>query len=213
MMRTSNHCTDYLPEVQFPRERPEQRRVPLATGAEVARPAMALYPNPASTEAYLKWPVEEKGSLIQVMDAQGRIPLEHQLYCHEQHNEEQMRRRGHERRDAPETARGRRVPEAGDPAGGESLQIAPNPSAGQTVLSVGTPPQKGRLAIHDASGRVVLQRGWPAGGRSYILEAGALAPGAYVVRVASSASATMGSAGSAARDPAGGYVGRLVVLP
>lgn len=170
MMRTSNHCTDYLPEVQFPRERPEQRRVPLATGAEVARPAMALYPNPASTEAYLKWPVEEKGSLIQVMDAQGRIPLEHQLYCHEQHNEEQMRRRGHERRDAPETARGRRVPEAGDPAGGEE-------------------------------------------GSSYILEAGALAPGAYVVRVTSSASATMGSAGSAARDPSVGYVGRLVVLP
>ncbi|MBS1569950.1 MAG: T9SS type A sorting domain-containing protein, partial [Bacteroidetes bacterium] len=96
----------------------------------------------------------------------------------------------------------------------------PNPSAGSTVLSVGTLVRNGALTIHDASGRMVLQRAWPAGSSRYTLEAGALAPGAYVVRVASStsaseasASATVGSAGSAARDPAGGYVGRLVVMP
>ncbi|HRQ84117.1 MAG TPA: T9SS type A sorting domain-containing protein, partial [Flavobacteriales bacterium] len=90
------------------------------------------------------------------------------------------------------------------------LQIAPNPSAGQTVLSVGTPPQKGTLTIHDASGRVVWQEPWPAGAYTHTLRAGASAPGTYVVRVVSSDAAT---AGSAARDPAGGYVGQLVVLP
>ena len=58
--------------------------------------------------------------------------------------------------------------------------------------------------VHDASGRVVLQETWPAGSSSCTLTARALAPGTYVVRVA---------AGAAARDPAGGYVGRLVVMP
>ncbi|MBS1940855.1 MAG: T9SS type A sorting domain-containing protein [Bacteroidetes bacterium] len=87
----------------------------------------------------------------------------------------------------------------------EPLQIAPNPSAGSTVLSVGTPPPKGRLTIHDASGRVVLQTAWPEGGSSYTLEAGALAPGVYVVRVASSTS-TSASASTL-------YSGKLIILP
>ncbi len=78
MMRTSNHFTDYLPEVQFPREGPQQRLVQVQPSTPVARPALALYPNPASTEAYLKWPVEHKGGLIQIMDTQGRVLLEHQ---------------------------------------------------------------------------------------------------------------------------------------
>lgn len=74
----SNRFTDYLPEVQFPREGPEQRLVPVKASNTIARPALALYPNPANTEAYLKWPVGLKGGLIQIMDAQGRILLEHQ---------------------------------------------------------------------------------------------------------------------------------------
>ncbi|MCO5276334.1 MAG: T9SS type A sorting domain-containing protein [Flavobacteriales bacterium] len=81
----------------------------------------------------------------------------------------------------------------------EPLQIAPNPSAGQTELSVGTPPQKGTLSIHDASGRMVLQEVWPAGAYTHTLRAGALAPGTYVVRVASNASTL--------------YSGKLIVLP
>ncbi|MCC6841203.1 MAG: T9SS type A sorting domain-containing protein, partial [Flavobacteriales bacterium] len=63
------------------------------------------------------------------------------------------------------------------------LQIAPNPSAGQTVLSVGTPQQKGTLSIHDASGRVVWQEPWPAGTVTHTLKAGLLAPGTYLLRV------------------------------
>ena len=74
----SNRFTNYLPEVQFQRESPEHRLVQLNTNTPVARPALALYPNPASTEAYLNWPVEQKGGLIQIMDAQGRILMEHQ---------------------------------------------------------------------------------------------------------------------------------------
>lgn len=70
--------SDYLPEVQFPREGPEPRLVQVQPSTPVARPALALYPNPANTEAYLKWPVEHKGSLIQIMDTQGRILLDHQ---------------------------------------------------------------------------------------------------------------------------------------
>ncbi len=98
----------------------------------------------------------------------------------------------------------------------EPLQIAPNPSAGQTVLSVGTPPQKGTLTIHDASGRVVLREEWPAGRYTHLLRTAALAPGTYVLRVAGPAGASRalpsGQAGSATAGPAM-YTGRLVVLP
>ncbi|MBZ0207802.1 MAG: T9SS type A sorting domain-containing protein [Flavobacteriales bacterium] len=74
----SHHFTEYVPEVQFPREGPAPRLVPATSVATKARPALALYPNPASTEAYLTWPVEQKGDEIQIMDAQGRILLVHQ---------------------------------------------------------------------------------------------------------------------------------------
>lgn len=90
------------------------------------------------------------------------------------------------------------------------LQIAPNPSAGATVFSVGNTLAKAELYIHDGSGRMVWQVPWPMGMERYTLPAGTLAPGTYGVRVVSSHAAT---AGSAARDPAVGYVGRLVVLP
>ncbi len=86
----------------------------------------------------------------------------------------------------------------------QPLQITPNPSSSATTLSTSAPVHKGTLTIHDASGRIALQGTWPAGSDKYILPTGALAPGTYVVRVA---------AGAAARDPAGGYVGRLVVMP
>ncbi|MBP8823635.1 MAG: hypothetical protein KBH07_08330, partial [Flavobacteriales bacterium] len=43
------------------------------------RPRLALYPNPANTEAYLTWPVELKGDRIAVLDAQGRILLEQEV--------------------------------------------------------------------------------------------------------------------------------------
>ncbi len=86
----------------------------------------------------------------------------------------------------------------------QPLQITPNPSSSATTLSTSAPVHKGTLTIHDASGRIALQGTWPAGSDKYILPTGALAPGTYVVRVA---------AGAAARNPAGGYVGRLVVMP
>src|SRR5690606_15561219 len=93
----------------------------------------------------------------------------------------------------------------------QQLHIAPNPSAGATVLSLEALVQNGTLTIHDASGRVVWQEPWPPGAYTHTLQAGALAPGAYVVRVSR-------SAGSAARGPAGTagasvYSGRLVVMP
>ena len=87
----------------------------------------------------------------------------------------------------------------------QPLQIAPNPSAGATVFSVNEQLTHAELYIHDASGRVVWQATWPAGAEQYELPAGALAPGAYVVWVASRASAT--AAGTAV------YTGRLVVMP
>ncbi len=64
----------------------------------------------------------------------------------------------------------------------QPLQIAPNPSAGQTVLSTGTPVRQGILSIHDPSGRMALRVPWPSGTR-YTLPAGTLAPGTYIVRV------------------------------
>jgi hypothetical protein len=63
------------------------------------------------------------------------------------------------------------------------LQIAPNPSVGETLLSLSAPVQKGVLTIHDTSGRLVWQAAWPQGVSSFTLPAGALAPGTYVVQV------------------------------
>ena len=104
------------------------------------------------------------------------------------------------------------------------LHIAPNPGNGQAVeLSLaptagsasrdpagGVMAQAAEVTVHDASGRAVQQEPWPAGTYMHTRRAGLLAPGTYMVRVVSSDAAT---AGSAARDPAGGYVGQLVVLP
>ena len=86
----------------------------------------------------------------------------------------------------------------------QSLQIAPNPSSGATLFSASRPMSIGALAnaqlhIHDGSGRVVWQATWPAGAERYTLPAGALAPGAYVVRV-----------GNGMREV---FAGRLVVMP
>ncbi|MBX2982129.1 MAG: T9SS type A sorting domain-containing protein [Flavobacteriales bacterium] len=98
----------------------------------------------------------------------------------------------------------------------QTLQIAPNPSAGSTVLSTGAAMANAELVVHDASGRVVWQAAWPAGAEQYRLPAGVLAPGAYVVRVAS------GLRGPQPPQPQGSsataavaivYTGRLVVLP
>jgi len=40
---------------------------------------LAVYPNPANTEAYFTWPSEHQGDLLAVLDAQGRTVLEHRL--------------------------------------------------------------------------------------------------------------------------------------
>lgn len=79
-----------------------------------------------------------------------------------------------------------------------SLAMAPNPTAGGTVLSMNVPVANALVDIHDASGRVVLQRPWPQGSNRYALPAGSLAPGTYVVRVQGSTVV---------------YSGKLVVMP
>ncbi|MBS1937726.1 MAG: T9SS type A sorting domain-containing protein [Bacteroidetes bacterium] len=82
----------------------------------------------------------------------------------------------------------------------QPLEIAPNPGNGGAVqLTVGTAPKHAMLSIHDASGRVVRQEPWPAGVYTHTLRAGLLAPGTYMLRVASSASTL--------------YSGKLIVLP
>jgi hypothetical protein len=86
------------------------------------------------------------------------------------------------------------------------LTIAPNPTAGSALFSVEQPLQNAQLTLHDASGRVALQMAWPAGSSQCVLPAGAVAPGAYVATVASSASATVDTHTTR-------YTGRLVVLP
>jgi hypothetical protein len=88
----------------------------------------------------------------------------------------------------------------------QPLTIAPNPTAGSALFSVEQPLQNAQLTLHDASGRVALQMAWPAGSAQCRVQAGAVAPGAYVATVASSASATV-----ATNTPQ--YSGRLVVLP
>lgn len=107
------------------------------------------------------------------------------------------------------------IPENGA-ATNTPLSIAPNPSTGATLFSVGNALAKAELYIHEGSGRLVWQATWPMGAERYTLPAGVLAPGAYVVKVAAALRVPQGTtapAGSAARDPAGGYVGRLVVMP
>ncbi|HRN38518.1 MAG TPA: T9SS type A sorting domain-containing protein [Flavobacteriales bacterium] len=98
----------------------------------------------------------------------------------------------------------------------QALQIAPNPSAGSTVFSTGAALGNAELVVHDASGRVVWQAAWPAGAERYTLPSEALAPGAYVVRVASGLRGpqppqSQGTSATVARAPV--YTGRLVVLP
>ena len=91
-----------------------------------------------------------------------------------------------------------------------SLSIFPNPTSGGAALSVERPMSNAQLEAHDASGRVVLRMPWAAGQTKLSLPAGALAPGAYVVRVASASRASATSATSA-ETPV--YSGRLVVIP
>ncbi len=96
----------------------------------------------------------------------------------------------------------------------QPLSIYPNPSSGATEFSASGPLANAQLTIHDGSGRVVWQAAWPAGTERYTLPAGALAPGAYVVRVASRASATAsGHQGPGAETLMELYTGRLVVMP
>jgi hypothetical protein len=86
------------------------------------------------------------------------------------------------------------------------LTIAPNPTAGSALLSVEQPLQNAQLTLHDASGRVGCRWLGLRVVRNVFCQAGAVAPGAYVATVASSASATV-----ATHTPR--YSGRLVVLP
>ena len=79
------------------------------------------------------------------------------------------------------------------------LQIAPNPSAGETRFSLPAPVQQGELGIHDTSGRLVWQAAWPQGSSSFTLPAGELAPGTYLVRLREGVEITAS--------------GKLVVLP
>jgi len=99
----------------------------------------------------------------------------------------------------------------------QALTIFPNPSTGAPVLTANEPLTHAELYIHDGSGRLVWQVEWPAGAEQYTLPAGALAPGAYVVRVASRASATsatvVGHQGPGTETLMEQYTGRLVVMP
>ena len=87
-------------------------------------------------------------------------------------------------------------PPAGQP---RPLQIAPNPSAGRTVVSVEKPLEAATITVHDASGRVVLQEPWPVGTITHTLRAGLLAPGTYLLRVQEEQGTL--------------HAGKLVVLP
>ncbi len=96
--------------------------------------------------------------------------------------------------------------------GRRPLTIFPNPTVGGAVLSVEMPLSNAQVEVHDASGRVVWQADWPAGAERHTLPAGALAPGAYVVRVShAGSSATRYASGDPAVTPA--YTGRLVMMP
>ncbi len=100
------------------------------------------------------------------------------------------------------------------------LSIYPNPTAGGAELAVEMPLSQAQVEVHDASGRVVLRMPWSAGQTRLSLPAGALAPGAYVVRVASRSSATarasaiaVGHQGPGAETLMELSTGRLVVMP
>lgn len=98
----------------------------------------------------------------------------------------------------------------------QPLSIVPNPSAGATVFSTNEQLTQVELYIHDGSGRVVWQAPWPAGAERYELPAGTLAPGAYVVRVASGLRGPQPpqpQRSSATAAVAIVYTGRLVVMP
>lgn len=112
------------------------------------------------------------------------------------------------------------IPEHAPP---RPLTIAPNPASGTVQLSVGAAPVGAALYVHDASGRVVLQQPWPAGAYTHTLEAGTLAPGVYVLRVAAQPLSVRAQPLSVraqprtegASQPTGPplYTGRLVVVP
>ncbi|HMN05879.1 MAG TPA: T9SS type A sorting domain-containing protein [Flavobacteriales bacterium] len=105
------------------------------------------------------------------------------------------------------------IPEHAPP---RPLTIAPNPASGAVQLSVGAAPVGAALYVHDASGRVVLQQPWPAGAYTHTLEAGTLAPGVYVLRVAAQPLSVRAQPRTeGASQPTGPplYTGRLVVVP
>ena len=79
------------------------------------------------------------------------------------------------------------------------LAITPNPTKGNTTITVEAPLLNAQLTLYDASGRVALQVAWPTGQSQSLLPAGALAPGAYVANVREGANTR--------------YTGRFVVLP
>ncbi len=91
------------------------------------------------------------------------------------------------------------------------LAMVPNPTVRNTVLSMEVPPVDAQVVVNDASGRIVLQRAWPQGSNQCTLQTDLLAPGTYIVRVASVTSRA--STTSAAAPGTGVYSGRLVVLP
>jgi len=95
------------------------------------------------------------------------------------------------------------------------LSIFPNPTAGGAELTVAMPLSNAQVEVHDASGRVVFHMPWATGQTRLSLPAGALAPGAYVVRVshAGSAATALGHQGPGAESLMEQYTGRLVVMP
>ncbi len=68
--------TDYMPAVEFPRNDRSALGSEAPNKGVTTRPSLVLYPNPASTEAYVTWPVKDKGDEIVIMDGQGRVVLE-----------------------------------------------------------------------------------------------------------------------------------------
>ena len=83
--------------------------------------------------------------------------------------------------------------------GARLLSMAPNPTSESTVLSMEAPVANAHVEVHEASGRIVLERAWPAGSSNYTLPAGTLAPGTYIVRVKGGTHEL--------------YSGRLIVIP
>lgn len=77
-------ATDHLEPVTLPRDyrsmtQAEDGAMPGEPGEPAARPAIAVYPNPAANEVYVTLPPSTKGDLLEVIDVHGRLVLAHRI--------------------------------------------------------------------------------------------------------------------------------------